>query len=294
MKDFVITCDSGTGFTRQELNGLGIKAAYLTYTLGGEEKRDEFDSDEDMRSYYDALKTTPAKTSQAPPEEFIRIWTPALEAGKGVLNIAMSAALSGTYESSVAAKARLEAQYPGMILTLDSVNATFAQQEVIREAVALQKSGKTLQQTYDIVASGLENYQIIFTVADFNHLKRGGRVSNVQALIGTVLNFKPVLAADTAGRISLVEIHRSMNKSLAGVIKRVHTYQTSETTEAFIAHGGDEEAALRLRDMLMDQVPAIRSVKTGPLPPVLGAHGGPGCLVLCFKGKPRLKHHVIG
>lgn len=293
MQDFIITCDSGAGFSLQELDELGVKAAYLTYEINGKESKDCFESNAQMAEYYTALKTSPAKTSQAPPSEFIQIWEPALAQGKGILNISMSAELSGTYQSSVSAKEKLEQKYPGMIYTVDSVSGTFAQQQVVKEALHYRSMGKTLAETYEAILEDLKKYQIIFTVADFNHLRRGGRVSNVKALIGTVLNFKPVLAVDTKGRIALVEIHMSMNKSLAGVVKIVQQYQTDETTEVYISHGDNEATAKKLGDMLMAAIPTIYSVITGPLPPVLGAHGGPGCIVLSFKGKPRLKLNVL-
>lgn len=293
MEDFIITCDSGAGFTLAELDALGVQAAFLTYEIDGVEKKDYFATDAEMKAYYDALKTSPARTSQAPPSEFVRIWEPALAVGKGVLNISMSSELSGTWQSSVTAQEQLEKKYPGMIYTLDSVSGSFAQQQVVREAVRYKDAGKTLSETYEALKGILEKYQIIFTVADFNHLRRGGRVSNVKALIGTILNFKPVLAVDTKGRIALVEIHMSMHKSLAGVVKRVEQYQSAETTEIFIAHGDNESTAMKLGELLKAQIPGIRSVQYGPLPPVLGAHGGPGCIVLSFKGKPRLKFNVL-
>ena len=126
-----------------------------------------------------------------------------------------------------------------------------------------------------------------FTVDDLHHLHRGGRVSATSAVLGTMLNIKPVLHVDDEGRLIFVEKVRGRRTSLKALLQHMEaTAIAPETQTIFISHGDCLEEAQLLGQMIRDKL-HVQDVVINYVGPVIGAHSGPGTLALFFLGTKR-------
>ena len=125
------------------------------------------------------------------------------------------------------------------------------------------------------------------TVADLNHLKRGGRVSAAAAFLGTMLSIKPVLHVDDEGRLIPMEKAKGRAKSIRALLEHMKvTAIEPEKQVIFISHGDAPEEAEGLAQMVRDTF-GCKEVRVGNIGPVIGAHSGPGTIALFFVGSPR-------
>lgn len=121
----------------------------------------------------------------------------------------------------------------------------------------------------------------------FEHLKHGGRVSNVAAVAGSVLNIKPLLHVDCDGRLKVVEKPRGHKAALKSTLKRMEDGWNPEKGElVIIGHGDCPERAQKCKETILEQHPSadVHIVEIGP---IIGAHTGPGMLAVIYWGNNR-------
>ena len=123
-----------------------------------------------------------------------------------------------------------------------------------------------------------------FTVDDLNHLRRGGRISAATAIMGSMLNVKPILHVDNEGKLINVAKVRGRKAALEYLAKKLRSTATDMET-AFITHGDCLEEAQELEKLLKKD--GVKNVRIGCLGPVIGAHTGPGVLAVFFWGEQR-------
>ena len=146
---------------------------------------------------------------------------------------------------------------------------------------------------YDELVSWIENNKLHmvhnFTVDDLFHLYRGGRVSKAAAILGTMVNLKPVLHVDDEGHLVPVSKVRGRKKSIAALVesmeKQIGSYRDKNDI-VFISHGDCLEDAEYLRDMIREKL-GIQEFLINPVGPTIGAHSGPGTLALFYMGDVR-------
>ena len=138
---------------------------------------------------------------------------------------------------------------------------------------------------YEFVENNKMNIVQWFTVDDLNHLKRGGRVSAVAAVFGTMLNIKPVMHVDNEGRLTVVEKVRGRKASINGLVKALKDRVTDKSI-AFVSHGDCLDEAEFLASKLKTEA-GIENVVISYVGPVIGTHSGPGTLAMFFVGTER-------
>ena len=125
------------------------------------------------------------------------------------------------------------------------------------------------------------------TVDDLTHLKRGGRISATTALVGTMLNIKPIIHVDNDGHLINVAKVRGRKAATEYLVKQMQQRQGGFDNETvFIAHGDCPEDAAVLEALVKERC-GVKNVITGYVGPVIGAHTGPGVLVVFFLGNER-------
>lgn len=227
-------------------------------------------------------------TSQINPEDYIRYFTPMLEAGEDVLYLAFSSGLSGTCQSAYMAKEELSARYPDRkIYVVDSLAASMGEGLLAYYASKMQLEGKTIDEVYQWLQDNKLHLCHWFTVDDLNHLKRGGRVSSAAALFGTMLGIKPVLHVDDAGHLIPVAKIRGRRQSLDSLVAHMEQTVTNPGEQViFISHGDCEKDA----QYVADQIRAkwnVKEIVLNEIGPVIGTHSGPGTVALFFLGSKR-------
>ena len=200
----------------------------------------------------------------------------------------MSSGISGTWQAARMAAQELLEEFPERtVRVVDSLGSGFGTGLMACKAADLRAAGKTAAQTADIMDADAQNTLQFFTVDDLNFLKRTGRVSGATAMIGTVLNIKPVLWGDPTGHITARSKHRGRKKAMASIVEEYRSrVEDAENQRVAISHGDCPEDAQALADMIC-AVAKPKELIIAPHEPFTGAHVGPGMLALFFHGKKR-------
>ena len=289
MNKFIITtdttCDLPQDYLRQHNIGLLPLYYSLNGTIYGEENVLE------PKAFYNIMRSGAIPTTMAVnPDIAKRVFSGLLEEGYDILHIAFSSALSGSCSVAETIARELCDEHPGAkIIIVDSLCASLGEGLLIHKAVGLKDSGKSINEVVDWLENNKLNLCHLFTVDDLHHLHRGGRVSKATAIIGTLINVKPVLHVDNEGHLVPLNNVRGRKKALLSLVDqmelRINDYpQTNDII--FISHGDSEEDAQYVADLIKERF-GIKNYLINFVSPTIGAHSGPGTIALFFMGKER-------
>lgn len=243
----------------------------------------------DFHAYYDKLRSgSELKTSLLNSHLFMTNFRPVLEAGQDVVYVGMSSGISGTIQAARIAAEELLEEFPGRTVHIvDSLGAGLGSGLLACRASDLRKEGKSAEEAGAILDAEVKHLLQFFTVDDLNFLKRTGRVSGATAMIGSVLNIKPLLWGDPTGHIVALQKCRGRKKAIDAIVELYRKRAIDpENRRVAISHGDCPEEA----EMLAKRVCEIAQPKEliiVPHEPFTGAHVGPGMLALFFFGDER-------
>lgn len=289
MKDYIITTDNMADLPKEYLEQHNIQVMSLTYILEGE-TYNEFKS-LSYQEFYEKMRAgSMPTTSQINPEEAKEEFLKFVKQGKNIIHISFSSGLSGTYASTrLGAQAVMEENPDCRITVIDSLSASLGEGLFIHQAVTRKEAGME----YDQLVQWLEENKLHivhnFTVDDLFHLYRGGRVSKAAAVIGTMINLKPVLHVDDEGRLVPVSKVRGRKKSLLALVDAMGEQMgryASENDTVFISHGDCIEDARFVADKVKERF-GVENFLIHPVGPTIGAHSGPGTVALFYMGDYR-------
>ena len=285
MPDFKIITDSGCDFTLAELEQMNVGRVPLSVLFKGE-LCDDFATDEERKVLYDGVRAGEMPTTSAVnPDGWANVMKPALEAGMDVLCLCFSSGMSTTYQSAVIAADELMEEYPGRTnRVIDTLAAALGQGLLVWHACAHRDAGESLAEVTAWVEANKLNICHWVTVEDLNHLKRGGRVSAATALVGTMLNIKPIIVVNDEGKLVSVGKARGRKAAIDFIAKKVADATDKEMV--FIGHGDCREDAETCAAILKEKY-GVKNVHIGYVGAVIGAHTGPGVLVTFFLGEKR-------
>ena len=246
-------------------------------------------SEEWLKNMFDGLRAGEAATTSAVnPTGWQEVMEPWLQQGQDVLVLAFSSGLSTTYQSAVIAAAELSETYPDRtIRVVDTRCASLGQGLLVYYACQKRDAGYSLQELTDWCEEQKYHLCHWFTVDDLMYLKRGGRVSAATALVGTMLQIKPVLHCDDEGHLISKAKTRGRKASIEALAKKLGELGLpGENETVFICHGDCLEDAQYLEKLVKEQY-GVKHVLTYYVGAVIGSHSGPGTLALFFLGKNR-------
>ena len=228
------------------------------------------------------------KTSAVNPDGWAAAIRPALQAGQDVLVLAFSSGLSATYQSAVIAAEELRDEFPDRkLIVIDSLCAAVGLGLLVHTAARLRSQGKTIDEVVEWVEGHKLNVCHWVTVEDLMHLKRGGRVSAATAVVGTMLNIKPIIRMDDNGKLESLAKCRGRKAALNYLLDRMgESYDPEIDDTVFIGHGDCPEDAEYLATRMRERF-GVKNVYINYIGAVVGAHTGPGVAVLFFYGKKR-------
>lgn len=286
-RDFVFFTDSTCDLPLDIYEKNDIKVMSLTYEMGGNEYRDINGlSHED---FYKKMRAGNAvKTSQITPDTFENTFTGMVEQGKGVLYIAFSSGLSGTYNSARIAGENIKEKYPdARIRIVDSLCASLGEGLLVYKAIQLMNKGKSLDEIADWVEENKLHLCHMFTVDDLMFLHKGGRVSKTSAIAGTILGIKPGLHVDNEGHLIPLAKVRGRKQSLNWLIENMEKRIGNWENDTFaICHGDCIEDAKYVADTVKKKF-GIKNCIINYTGSVIGSHSGPGTMALFFMGDYR-------
>lgn len=225
------------------------------------------------------------KTSQASPEQFLTLFEELARSGEEGLYIAFSSELSGTHNTAVMIRDQVKEDFPNLNLTIiDSKCASLGYGLLVKEAVRLQKLAEPVERIAEIIRFKATHMEHLFTVEDLDYMARGGRVSKTSAIIGGLLNIKPLLHVEI-GKLVPIEKLRGRKKVMKRILEIMEERgeRLHEQTIA-ISHGDDEAFALEMKGMIEDTFHP-KQIEIHMIGSVIGAHVGPGTLGVYFSNQ---------
>lgn len=287
MNDYLIVTDSSCDLTADFAEQLGVKVIKLEFIVEGEDAKENDAIDE--KQFYEILRSGKMITTSAVSmDRFIAEVEPMLADGKDVLYLGFSSGLSSTYSAGFVGAQELSEKYPdSKIYTVDTLAASMGQGLLVWYAANMQKEGKSIEEVRDFVEDNKMKLAHWFTVNDLFFLKRGGRVSAATALVGTMLNIKPVMHVDDEGKLIKVTTARGRKTSIDALFEKAKATAIDPAIQTmFISHGDCIEDAEYLANKLKTEL-SVKDVVISYVGPVIGAHSGPGTLALFFIGTNR-------
>lgn len=289
MRDYIITTDNNSDLPDEYYKENHVGCTYLSYAMDG--KNYTHDNFLPVHEFYDAMRggSLPT-TSQVNPEAARALMEPILKEGKDILHIAFSSGLSGSYNSSKIAAEELEEKYPNRkIIVVDSLSASLGQGLLVHMAVQKKAQGEEMEAVADWLEKHKLNIVNIFTVDDLNHLHRGGRVSKTTAVVGSMLNIKPMIHIDEEGKLIVFGKVRGRKKALLELVRlmdeKIGSYKEQCDT-IFVSHGDCEDEARFVAEKIGEKY-NLKTVLINTVGATIGAHSGPGTVALFFMGDQR-------
>ena len=289
MSEYVITTDNNSDLPEKYFKDHGVGCMYLSYSMDG--KNYTHGNFLPEHEFYEAMRNgSMPTTAQVNPENAKALLEPYLKEGKDILHIAFSSGLSGTYNSSRIAAEELMEEYPDRkIIVVDSLSASLGQGLLVWLAQQKKELGQTLEDVADWVEKNKLKMVHLFTVDDLNHLYRGGRVSRTTAIVGSMLNIKPVLHVDNEGKLTAIGKVRGRKKALQELVKLMDEKIGSfgaDCDTIFISHGDCEQDAQYVAAKVKEKY-NIKNIIINQVGATIGAHSGPGTMALFFVGDVR-------
>ncbi len=291
---FTIVTDTSANLDCALLQSRGITVIPFTFFVNGQEQTCTDTKDFDGHAFYEAMRSgTQVKTSQVSPQQYIDAFSPLLADNREVLFIGMSSGISGSYHSAEVARQQLAEIFPDSALRMvDTFGASLGEGLLAVYAADCRDRGMTLDETADYLLALRHKMAQVFTVDDLNYLRKTGRLSNVGALVGMVLNIKPLLKGDKEGKIVSFAKVRGRRQSVLAMAERYNTLVSHPEEQIVgIAHADCPEDAALLESLLRAKHPP-KEIMTVCYEPVTGSHVGPGTLALFFLGDEGVREKI--
>ena len=287
MNEFVIVSDSTVDLPKEYLQSKQVPIISLSYIMDGV-TYEEMDG-LSHKEFFEKLRAgSLPTTSQINPEQAREALEPFAKEGKDILYIGFSSGLSGSYNSVRMAAEDLKEEYPDInIIAIDSLCACMGEGLLLYKALELKEHGMSMEEIAKWVEANKLHICHNVTVDDLNHLHRGGRISKATAVLGSMVQIKPIIHVDNEGRLQVIGKERGRKKSLNKIVDMAAEQAKGWENDLVLITHGDciEEAeyvAGRVREKLGVDHILINNIGT-----VIGSHTGPGVVAVFCMGEKR-------
>ena len=290
MQDYIILTDSSCDLPDELAHEMELEVLPLHVDVDNDTYLNYLDGREiAFKDFYARVRGgAKVKTSAVNQAQFLEVYEKLLDTGRDVLYLGFSSGLSGTYSAGAAAAQEIAAKYPDRkIYAVDTLCASMGQGLIVWLAWKQKQAGKSIEEVRDYVEETKLHLCHWFTVDDLMHLKRGGRVSAATAIVGSVLNIKPVMHVDDEGHLINMATARGRKASIRALVDHMEETAIDPANQhVFISHGDCQQDVDYLSQQLRDRL-HVKEITSSYVGPVIGAHSGPGTLALFFLGKNR-------
>ena len=289
MQNYILMTDSDSDLPYTLKEQLNIPVVYMPYTLDGKEYFDDLGQTLDHKSFYDKMRAGAQPTTSALNETvYEEYFEPILAGGQDILFLAFSSQLSMTINAMRAARETLLEKYPARkFIIVDTLSISAPQTLLVLKAHEMYSAGQDIETVAQWVEDNKLRAQAWFTVDDLKYLQRGGRVSAAAAVLGTMLDLKPILVETREGKLAAASKVRGRKKAMGYIVdKAVENVEDQKESIGIILHADCLSEAEKLLGMLQTKLPEME-IRIENIGPVIGAHAGPGALAFCFIGKER-------
>ncbi|MFC5401865.1 DegV family protein [Cohnella soli] len=278
MASVAIVTDSTADIPLEMRSALGISMVPLKVLFGEESYLDNITLQ--PFEFYEKLPKFAGMptTSQPSPADYLAVFERLVAEGKSVVSIHLSAAMSGTYQSATIAKSMLD---DGTDVTvIDSKSASFGYGQLVVTAAEMARDGASPEAIVAEVQRLRNELRLYFVVDTLEYLQKGGRIGKASAVLGALLNIKPILSIDKEGVVFPFDKARGQKRAFARIVEVLSSDIGNRPVNFTIATTpGHTEGAAELTDMLKRALD-VRDFKETDIGPVIGAHAGPGTIGL--------------
>jgi len=272
-----IVCDTTSYLPDELIAQHSVQRVSLYVSLGADQRRESEISDYD--TFFERLRESEdgATTSQPSVGDFIEIYGPLLDAGREIVSIHLSSAISGTYEAANQARQRLIDDDRGgeRIHVVDSRTGCGGMGMLVLGASAVAEAGGSAEQVVERTAAIREELRMWFAIDTLEYLRRGGRIGAARAWMGSALQIKPILTLEE--EITPVERVRTRRRVFERLVQFAHELKDEGRDAWVVQHIHDAENAQRLVERCRE-VMGTDPIFISEVGPVIGAHTGPGLL----------------
>ncbi|WP_284638938.1 DegV family protein [Paenibacillus silviterrae] len=274
MSQVRIVTDSTADIPESVRKELGIEMVPLKVLFGSESYLDGVDIGTEAFFTKLAVSAGLPTTSQPSPVEFMETYKRVFDSGaQSIVSIHLASALSGTYQSAHLAQSMLDGDAD--VTVVDSLSASYGIGMLVVAAAEAAKQGKSKEEIVQLIEELKSSRRLYFLVDTLEYLQKGGRIGKASALVGSLLNIKPILSINGEGQVYSVDKVRGQKKAMARMIELFQQDYAGVPMHLTVAHGKAPEAAEEL-NALMHQHFDVRSSRFTEIGPVIGTHTGPG------------------
>lgn len=269
-----IIADTPTLFSASEGKALGITIIPACTIIDGRVYRDyeDISSEEFLKKIEEGAIPT---TSQPAIGDILEVYE---ESKEEVLVLPIGDGLSGTYQNMVGAKNMMDNNEN--IQVLDTKTLAGPQRYLVKKALELAKAGENIETIKRKLKKCIDTSVSFVIPADFNFLKRSGRLTPIAAKLGTLIKIVPVMTqTEDKKKITPFTIKRSKKKAVIAIIEHLKSIGVDKDYLISISHGGVKKDAEQVAEQMNMHFPETE-IETFLLAPSLVSHGGPGCLVV--------------
>ncbi len=290
-KDYVIFTDTDTDMTPSVAKEYGYNLISMPYKIGEQEVFPYVDFDNfEAHTFYDELRhgKTPT-TFGLSPKAYEDYFEPFFKAGKDILYVHLSRAMSGTFNSMSVAIENLKAKYPDRTLyTVDTKAITIGSYNIVREVGQMYVDGKTIQEILDWAKEEVDKFATYLFVNDLSFFRRSGRVKSVAAIMGNIFGIRPIINMDSDGLMNPIGKARGLNGAITKIMEIVDELQDDITKHrVIIGHSDCLDTAKMLGDKLQAKYGKDLEIEYVEVNPTAGSHCGPDGVGVCFHAKHR-------
>lgn len=297
-RDFVVVTDSCSDLSKElrEANGIEYVKMGIVKKLktGDEELPASLDWDIYTNKELNDWQRNgmELKTTQVSMQEFQEGFGKILEAGKDILYIACSSALSGSYNYSLIVRDELLEKYPdAKIICIDTLCSCLGEGMMAMDAAKMKAEGKSIDEVAAYIEENKLCYNQVATVETLDYLKKAGRVKATSAFFGNLFGVKPMIISDAHGNNYAVKKVKGRKASIIECINMIkENIINPEEQIIYIVHADVLQDAEYLKELIEKEINP-KGVDIEYLGPIIGISCGPGTLGIYFKGK---KVEIIG
>lgn len=285
----VFFTDTDCEFPCQDIDKYDIKLIGMPYTLDGEEKIYDMGRNTDFSHLFNRMREGSIPTTSAlNPQDYIDYFEPYFAKGEDIFYVHFSDKLSATFNHMATALNTLKEKYPQrQLITFNTKSISGGGGFIALEAAKLHHSGMSDKELLEFLEEFAPKIAMHVMVDSLQHLKRGGRLSATGAILGTLLNIKPLIKITSEGTIAKTGTEKGRKKAFIHLAKLIKEKGLKfDKYPVQILHADVEEDAKTFQKLIKEIVPEANTVIC-PVGPVIGAHCGPGTIGVVFYATER-------
>lgn len=285
----VLIIDSACDLPREYVEQKNVHLLPLTVIFRGKEHKDDLGKSLSSEEFYNAIKAGEMpSTTQVNVYEYSEAFREYVKEGKAVVCIVLSSGLSGSYNSACIARETILEEFENADITIvDSKAASGGEGILAYQAIEMLKSGAQKQEIVSWLEDNKFKINHWVTVDDLNHLKRGGRISSTAAVMGTLLDIKPIINVDDEGKLQTVAKAKGRKKSIRTLAEELDKRIVNAEEQVIIINQGACLEDAKYLEKLVLEKHKVKKVILGEIGSAIGSHTGPGILALFFIGEKR-------